>query len=145
MIAPHRSGLHRPIVHRTMIALVLLLGSMLGGCGAEVPGDGAVVSTGERVYQRYCFSCHAAGVAGAPKVGVAEQWQARAAKGEALLLASTIAGIPPGMPPRGLCNSCSDEELQAAIAFMLAASEVAYPKPAAPENVPSGDAGTVAP
>ncbi len=43
----------------------------------------------------------------------------RASKGEEVLIQSTIQGIPPGMPPRGLCMQCSDEELAATVRFML--------------------------
>ena len=38
------------------------------------------------------------------------------------LIQSTIQGIPPGMPPRGLCMQCSDEELAATVRFMLKVS-----------------------
>jgi cytochrome c5 len=30
--------------------------------------------------------------------------------------------MPPGMPPRGLCMQCSDEELAATVQFMLKVS-----------------------
>ncbi|MGI9327025.1 MAG: c-type cytochrome [Pseudomonadales bacterium] len=114
-----------------LLAVMLLL----GGCGDSKPASaqGAGQATaaaapaaidGEQIYNRYCFSCHAAGIAGAPKVGVAEAWQPRAAKGQAALLASTVAGIQPGMPAKGLCNSCSDAELNAAIDHMLVNSAV---------------------
>ena len=52
---------------------------------------------GEAVYQRFCFSCHAAGIAGAPKLGDAETWAARLTKGKDQLLHSTIEGMVPGM------------------------------------------------
>lgn len=126
---------------RLAAAMILLL----GGCGGEPSVDTAQVAEpgvidGEQIYNRYCFSCHAAGVAGAPKVGVAEPWVPRAAKGAASLLASTVAGVPPGMPPNGLCGSCSEAELTAAIDHMLARSNVAYPSPPS-----SGGDGTSAP
>jgi cytochrome c5 len=75
------------------------------------------------VYTRFCFSCHAAGVAGAPRVGEAAAWAPRIAKGREALIASTIEGIPPGMPPKGLCSSCSDEELAASVDYMLERSQ----------------------
>ena len=109
-------------------ALVALTGLLLGGCsgGDDAPASstpGAVAAAGpqpgEQTYNRFCFSCHAAGVAGAPKVGDVESWAPRIAKGQALLLQSTIAGIPPGMPPRGLCGSCSDADLADAVTYMV--------------------------
>lgn len=90
-----------------------------GAAGGEV-ASAPPTHPGEAVYQRYCFSCHAAGVAGAPKLGDAETWAPRLAKGREQLLHSTIKGMTPGMPERGLCFDCSDEELAAAIDYMLA-------------------------
>ncbi|MFK7912714.1 MAG: cytochrome c5 family protein [Pseudomonadales bacterium] len=111
-------------------ALVLLV--LMGACGETQPttaastgsGAAAKVVDGEQVYNRYCFSCHAAGIAGAPKAGLKEAWQPRAAKGMAALLASTKAGIAPGMPAMGLCNNCTDSEFEAAISHMLDKSGV---------------------
>jgi cytochrome c5 len=74
---------------------------------------------GESTYNKFCFSCHAAGIAGAPKTGDVEAWAPRAAKGSALLLKSTVDGILPGMPAMGLCMQCSEAELAAAIDFMV--------------------------
>ena len=95
----------------------LLLWMVASGCSE--PSDGSVAHAGEETYLRYCFSCHAAGVAGAPKLGVPEDWTARIAKGRAALLQTTIDGIPPGMPARGLCMECSDEALNEAIDYMI--------------------------
>lgn len=74
---------------------------------------------GEKIYKQACFSCHAAGLSGAPKLGDVENWAPRIAQGDDVLLARTIEGIPPAMPPRGLCMSCSDEELAQAIDYMV--------------------------
>lgn len=92
--------------------------------GAQTPPaapDPLVV--GEKIYGEFCFSCHTPGLNAAPRLGDAEGWAPRIAKGEALLLQSTIEGIPPAMPPRGICMSCSDEELAAAISYMIAESQ----------------------
>ena len=108
--------------HRTIVCcLVALLGT---ACSDREPGaDSAGVvpppHAGEAVYQRYCFSCHAAGVAGAPRFGDGEAWAPRIAKGRDQMLRSTIEGMPPAMPERGLCFDCSDAELADAIDYML--------------------------
>ena len=81
------------------------------------------MEVGEKIYGESCFSCHAAGLSGAPKLGDVEAWAPRIAKGEALLLQATIEGVPPAMPPRGICMSCSDEELASAITYMIAQSQ----------------------
>jgi cytochrome c5 len=74
---------------------------------------------GQDTYNKFCFSCHAAGVAGAPKTGDAVAWAPRVAKGDAQLLKSTVEGISPGMPPMGLCMQCTEAQLAAAIDFMI--------------------------
>ncbi|MBM29967.1 MAG: hypothetical protein CMD77_03510, partial [Gammaproteobacteria bacterium] len=56
--------------------------------------------------------------AGAPKIGVLEEWEPRLAKGMSVLMATTKNGIN-AMPPMGTCMDCSDEELQSAIDHML--------------------------
>lgn len=81
------------------------------------------VHPGEQIYQNYCFSCHTPGLSGAPKTGDAEAWAPRIAKGPDLLLSTTIEGIPPAMPPRGMCFDCSDKDLAAAIDYMVQKSQ----------------------
>ena len=104
----------------------LLLGICMGlvACAEDsappgAGGEAAVVThrSGAAVYQRYCFSCHAAGVAGAPRMGDAEAWSSRMAKGREVMLRSTIDGMV-GMPAMGLCFDCSEQELADAIAHM---------------------------
>lgn len=106
---------------------VLLLGIACGlvACGAAEDGAGssgtadAVAEVpGETTYRRFCFSCHASGAAGAPRVGQASAWEPRVAQGMDVLLRHTIEGMP-GMPPRGLCRQCSDDELRDAIGYMI--------------------------
>lgn len=115
-----------------LFLVVVLLGGCTesgGGGGDAGNGDTAppsageaqnLAQAGEEVYNRFCFSCHAGGVAGAPRPGDSEAWAPRIAKGRELLLKSVRDGMPPGMPPMGLCMSCSDAELNAAIEHMLA-------------------------
>ena len=78
----------------------------------------AAARSGEAVYTAQCAMCHATGAAGAPKLGDAAAWGARAATGLDALMNSAINGKN-GMPARGLCTSCSDDELQAAVEYML--------------------------
>ncbi|MDY6890590.1 MAG: c-type cytochrome [Pseudomonadota bacterium] len=78
--------------------------------------------SGEELYNTKCSVCHVAGVAGAPKFGDAAAWAPRAAKGLDGLLASAKNGLN-AMPPMGTCMDCSDEELKAAIQYMLDAAQ----------------------
>ncbi len=73
---------------------------------------------GEEVYNAKCFVCHAQGVANAPKFGDAAAWKPRIDKGMDALLATAKSGIN-AMPPMGTCMDCSDNEMKAAIQFML--------------------------
>jgi cytochrome c5 len=95
----------------------LAAGFALTGCS---DGELSQAHPGEGIYNRSCFSCHAGGVAGAPIPGDAEAWSPRLAKGRDLLMRSVKDGMPPGMPPMGMCMTCSDEELSSAIDYMLA-------------------------
>ncbi|VAW77966.1 Cytochrome c5 [hydrothermal vent metagenome] len=76
---------------------------------------------GDAVYTASCVACHGTGVAGAPKLGDSAAWGARAAKGIDTLLANAINGIN-AMPPKGTCATCSDEEMKAAIEYILSQS-----------------------
>lgn len=76
------------------------------------PADAALA---ER-YERSCRVCHVV-PGGAPLAGHGPSWQARLAQGDTMLLAHVRDGFN-AMPPRGLCNDCSDDELRRLIAFM---------------------------
>jgi cytochrome c5 len=97
-------------------ALGLALAAALGGCG-EAPSED--VHPGKDIYQRHCFACHQAGIAGAPRFGDKETWAPRLAAGREAMIDNVKRGMAPGMPPRGACASCDDQELADAVDFML--------------------------
>lgn len=78
----------------------------------------ASARSGEDIYNKSCVICHAAGVAGAPKLTDAAAWESRLANGREAVTQNAINGMG-GMPPRGTCMDCSDEELDAAVEYML--------------------------
>ncbi|AFU99549.1 cellulose binding, type IV [Simiduia agarivorans SA1 = DSM 21679] len=78
--------------------------------------------SGEQVYTTKCFSCHATGAAGAPKLGDAAAWAPRIAQGAETLYTHAIGGLN-GMPAKGLCMDCSDDEIKAAVDHMVAGSQ----------------------
>lgn len=86
-------------------------------------GSGGSMKAPEEIYNQSCSACHAVGVAGAPKFADAGQWADRLDKGMDTLYDSVINGLAPGMPAKGLCMSCSDEELKAVTDYMVAAVE----------------------
>jgi cytochrome c5 len=86
---------------------------------ADKPADTQIASAaGQNIYQKSCQACHAAGIAGAPKLGDKEAWAPRIAKGNDALLLSVTNGLK-AMPPKGTCMSCSEDELRAAVEYMV--------------------------
>ena len=77
----------------------------------------------ESNFNKSCATCHNAGIAGAPKFADAAAWAPRVEKGMDTLYASTINGLPPAMPQKGMCFSCSDDELRALVDYMVDAAK----------------------
>lgn len=77
----------------------------------------------ETTYMASCFACHSTGAAGAPKVGEgnAEAWTSRLEKGMDALVANAINGVNV-MPPKGLCFTCTDDDLRALVQYMVDSS-----------------------
>jgi cytochrome c5 len=92
-----------------------------GNCAAPVAAAASGPRSGEAVYGSSCIACHGAGVAGAPKFGAAADWAPRIAQGDAALVTNAISGIR-GMPPKGTCMNCSDEEIRFAVEYMVQGS-----------------------
>ena len=101
--------------------------------GADAPGAGApgtdkpapAAETAARepsaIYGRYCVNCHGTGMAGAPMVGPEHRllWSEEIEEeGFPTLVRIAIEGEN-GMPPRGTCFDCSDEEIEATVLYML--------------------------
>jgi len=78
--------------------------------------------SGEQVYTKFCLACHGTGAAGAPKLGDAAAWAPRIAAGMGSLLANATNGLK-AMPPKGLCMTCSEAELQGAVEYMVSNSQ----------------------
>lgn len=88
------------------------------GIAAALPA--AHAADGKAVYDKTCVACHAAGVANAPKFGDKAAWAPRVASGKDALLASVIKGKG-AMPPKAGAADLKDDDIKAAIEFMLAA------------------------
>ena len=74
---------------------------------------------GQQIVQSACFGCHGTGAAGAPIIGKPIWKELSAAKGVDGLLKSAISGKG-AMPPKGMCMDCSDDEIKAAVEYMIA-------------------------
>jgi cytochrome c5 len=84
---------------------------------AAAPAAEAVVD-GETVYGGLCKTCHDAGVAGAPLAGSEIMAARLAEKGLDGMVQNAINGIN-AMPPRGGNMALTDEQIKAAVEFML--------------------------
>jgi cytochrome c5 len=81
---------------------------------------GAGSTSPQTHYDNACKTCHSMGIAGAPIFGDKEAWKDRIAKGTDVLYLSVLNGLAPGMPARGLCMSCTDDDLKAIVDLMVA-------------------------
>lgn len=82
----------------------------------------AAARSGDAVYNASCVACHGTGAAGAPKLGDKAAWGDRIAQGMDTLVTHAIGGFQGKtgvMPPRGTCGTCSDDELKAAVEYMV--------------------------
>lgn len=76
--------------------------------------------SGQQVFDESCTTCHAGGMPNAPALGDAAAWGPRADKGIEELYNSAINGFNNNaMPARGLCMNCSDDEIKAAVDYMV--------------------------
>jgi cytochrome c5 len=116
--------------------LSLLCLALLSACGQKEPTAPAASATatvaaapaaaenavGKSVYGKTCSLCHAANVAGAPKPGDKADWSPRIAQGMDLLNKHAIEGFTGAkgqMPARGGSTTLTDDEVKAAVAFMV--------------------------
>lgn len=90
----------------------------VAGALMTVAGVAQAERDGKTVYDTKCFACHAAGVAGAPKFGDKDAWAPRIATGMDAML-NTVKTGKNAMPPKGTCMDCTDDELKAAIEYMV--------------------------
>ncbi len=93
---------------------------------SATPQMAALPVDGESVYNTACLACHGTGVAGSPKLGDVTAWAPRIAQGMEVLVDHAINGFQGAagvMPARGGNMSLSDEQVSAAVEFILQASQ----------------------
>lgn len=89
---------------------------------APAPVASAEPLSDEQIYQNNCMACHTTGAAGAPKIGDAAAWAPRIARGMDTVMANATNGIN-AMPPKGLCMTCSDDELKSVVEYIISQSQ----------------------
>ena len=83
---------------------------------------GAADDKGKKIYDASCMACHAAGVAGAPKLGDKANWAPRIAQGADTMYTHAIKGFQGKagmMPPKGGNMSLKDDDVKAAVDYMV--------------------------
>ena len=96
------------------------------GVLAAVAATAAYGKGGREVYEATCAACHASGVAGAPKLGDKAAWAPRIAQGMDTLHTHALKGFQGKagmMPPKGGNMSAKDEDVKAAVDYMVSQSK----------------------
>jgi len=96
--------------------------SMAGQVAAVTSGGAESARAGGDIYATNCIACHSSGIAGAPIMGDVAAWSARLEQGLETVYTNAINGIR-GMPMRGTCMDCSDDEVKAAVDHILDGSK----------------------
>ena len=113
----HGSAEESMVSDSTKAALKPIGEVAVGSAAGESGGGGR---SADEIVKKTCMSCHAVGIANAPKMDASgkDAWTPRLAGGLDALVASAKKGKG-AMPPSGADPSLSDDELKAAIVYML--------------------------
>ena len=95
----------------------LLLPLALCSTIASAEGQTPELSLGKILYGQACIKCHDTAERGAPRLGVAEDWEGRIRDVDTLTQ-NVISG-PSHMPPKGGTRSDSSGKLKAVVSYML--------------------------
>lgn len=122
----------RAVPHRALLLIATLV--LAGPAAAEA------VRTGKQVVEQACANCHATGEQGAPKLGDAGAWRARAALGLSGLTQHALEGIRK-MPAHGGAPALSDLEIGRAVAYMVNQSGGKWVEPASAKDLATARSG----
>lgn len=89
---------------------------------AAAPAGKPDAGKAKQVYDTACAACHAAGVAGAPKVGDKAAWAPRLKTGNEALYTAAIKGKG-AMPAKGGNTALADADVKAAVDYMVGQSK----------------------
>ena len=88
----------------------------------EIPKGKSSIKKGQSIYQQICIECHNTGLLGAPRLGNHARWSYRIEnQGLNQLYHRSINGFN-RMPKLGGCVNCKDEDILAAVNYMIYAS-----------------------
>lgn len=104
-------------MHRSRVFHALRIAAL--AAPTLVVSPSALAADGKAIYDKTCMACHAAGVANAPKLGDKAAWAPRVATGKDALFQAVVKGKG-AMPPKAGAANLKDDEIKAAIDYMLA-------------------------
>lgn len=113
------------------LALLSCCSLALVGCGDDSASSSAdslspELARGQAIWEGTCKVCHQLGIAEAPRIGDAAAWAPRIAQGMDTLVSHAINGFTGehgSMPPKGGNASLTDEDVAAAVAYMVSQSK----------------------
>ena len=79
----------------------------------------ATAADGRKIYESVCAGCHDTGLIGSPKLGVVADWATRLQKGRSAIYGNALRGTARGMPPKGGKPELSDNDVRAAVDYMV--------------------------
>lgn len=132
-----QAGSHRSWALLHAIALFAMLSTL-----SDVAQAQRNEREGKEVVDAVCGACHATGKEGAPKIGDANAWAARASQGLTALTGHALNGIRK-MPAHGGNMGVSDIEIERAIVYMVNQSGGNWVEPlagATPATLRTGEA-----
>lgn len=89
-----------------------------GAASASSGGSASAAFSASAAYDQYCAMCHNTGMAGAPTRENSAHWAARVSDvGFAAVLSNAINGVN-AMPARGMCATCSDEQMSELVEYL---------------------------
>ena len=62
-------------------------------------------------------------MSGAPQLGVQNEWEEFLSKGIPKLVDAAIKGTEGGMDPKGGCDDCTNEEIKAAVEYIVSQTQ----------------------
>ncbi len=98
---------------KMLLATALVAASFATVSMTAVAADQALLDR----FSKSCNVCHSGVIPTAPKAFDAQAWKPRLAKGMDKLLVSVKGGLN-AMPPKGMCNDCTDADYKALITYM---------------------------
>lgn len=121
---PEESGMAGRTAGDQMVQGQMMGGSMMGGpmMGGQSGQAAPAGASGEKVYEANCRQCHASGAGGAQRLGDTATWAPLLAEGTGTLVQRAIEGYRGSrgyMPPKGGNPSLTDQEVKAAVQYMV--------------------------